>query len=171
MKRHSAAALAAAMLLASGVAAFADEPLVLARDGFMYVGGKTMPVDGHDYFYGQMYVEIRIPAKQTHPYPIVMVHGGSMSGTNYTGTAGWPRRLGTVFRPPGLRRLCRRPAGPRTLRIPDRCDGADARIPPATTRHRASSRRKSPSSGRRPCCTRNGPATASQTTPRRCNSP
>jgi pimeloyl-ACP methyl ester carboxylesterase len=45
-----------------------------------------MPVDGHDYFYGQMYVEIRIPAKQTHPYPIIMVHGGSMSGTNYTGT-------------------------------------------------------------------------------------
>ena len=87
MKRNSAAAFAAAtMLLAGGVAASADEPLVLARDGFMYVGGKTMPVDGHDYFYGQMYVEIRIPAKQTHPYPIVMVHGGSMSGTNYTGT-------------------------------------------------------------------------------------
>jgi pimeloyl-ACP methyl ester carboxylesterase len=33
-----------------------------------------------------MYVEIRVPAKQTHPYPIIMVHGGSMSGTNYTGT-------------------------------------------------------------------------------------
>ena len=59
---------------------------MLARDGFMYVGGKTMPVDGHDYFYGQMYVEIKIPAQQTHPYPIIMVHGGSMSGTNYTGT-------------------------------------------------------------------------------------
>jgi pimeloyl-ACP methyl ester carboxylesterase len=64
----------------------ADEPLVLARDGFMYVGGNTMPVDGRDYFYGQMYVEIKIPAQQTHPYPIIMVHGGSMSGTNYTGT-------------------------------------------------------------------------------------
>ena len=24
--------------------------------------------------------------KQTHPYPIIMVHGGTMSGTNYTGT-------------------------------------------------------------------------------------
>ena len=59
---------------------------MLARDGFVYVGGKTMQVNGHDYFYGQMYVEIRIPAKQTHPFPIVMVHGGTMSGTNYTGT-------------------------------------------------------------------------------------
>ena len=64
----------------------ADPPLELARDGFMYVGGKTMQVDGREYFYGQMYVEIKIPAHQTHPYPIIMVHGGSMSGTNYTGT-------------------------------------------------------------------------------------
>src|SRR5207302_11155191 len=63
----------------------ADEPLALARDGFMYVGGRTMKVDGRDYVYGQMYVEIRIPAKQTKPYPIIMVHGGTMSGTNFTG--------------------------------------------------------------------------------------
>jgi pimeloyl-ACP methyl ester carboxylesterase len=87
MKRNSAAAFAAVtMLLTCGGVQAADEPLVLARDGFMYVGGKTMPVDGREYFYGQMYVEIRIPSKQTHPYPIIMVHGGSMSGTNYTGT-------------------------------------------------------------------------------------
>jgi pimeloyl-ACP methyl ester carboxylesterase len=64
----------------------ADPPLQLARDGFMYVGGKTMTVDGREYVYGQMYVEIKIPANQTHPNPIIMVHGGSMSGTNYTGT-------------------------------------------------------------------------------------
>lgn len=86
----------AAMLLACGTVQ-ADEPLVLARDGFMYVGGKTMPVDGKDYVYGQMYVEIKIPAKQTHPYPIIMVHGGSMSGTNYTGTPdgreGWAQHF------------------------------------------------------------------------------
>src|SRR5690349_381645 len=85
MKHITMAATAALMLLTGGAQA-ADEPLVLARDGFMYVGGKTMEVNGREYFYGQMYVEIRIPAKQTHGYPIVMVHGGSMSGTNYTGT-------------------------------------------------------------------------------------
>jgi len=83
--RQITMAAAALMLLTCGALA-ADEPLILARDGFMYVGGKTMQVDGREYFYGQMYVEIRIPAKQTHPYPIIMVHGGSMSGTNYTGT-------------------------------------------------------------------------------------
>src|ERR1041384_3331970 len=85
MKQITIAAAAALMLL-TGARGGAGEPLVLARDGFMYVGGKTMQVDGREYFYGQMYVEIRIPAKQTHPYPIIMVHGGSMSGTNYTGT-------------------------------------------------------------------------------------
>jgi pimeloyl-ACP methyl ester carboxylesterase len=84
MKRISIAA-ATLVVLACGVAQ-AEEPLVLARDGFMYVGGKIMRADGRDYFYGQMYVEIKIPAKQTHPFPIIMVHGGSMSGTNYTGT-------------------------------------------------------------------------------------
>src|SRR5947208_17004586 len=90
MKRLRMAATAAIALLACGGASdrllAADEPLVLARDGFMYVGGKTMQAEGGEYIYGQMYVEIRIPAKLTHPYPIIMVHGGSMSGTNFTGT-------------------------------------------------------------------------------------
>jgi pimeloyl-ACP methyl ester carboxylesterase len=79
-------ATATLAMLAIGAARAADEPLVLARDGFFYIGGKTMKVDGKEYFYGQMYVETRIPVRQTHPYPIIMVHGGSMSGTNYTST-------------------------------------------------------------------------------------
>ena len=86
MKRLRIAATAALALFASSGVQAADEPLVLARDGFMYIGGKTMQSEGREYIYGQMYVEIRIPAKQTHPYPIIMVHGGSMSGTNYTST-------------------------------------------------------------------------------------
>jgi pimeloyl-ACP methyl ester carboxylesterase len=79
--------IAAAMMgFGIAIAHAADPPLELARDGFMYVGGKTMMVNDREYFYGQMYVEIKIPTKQTHPHPIIMVHGGSMSGTNYTGT-------------------------------------------------------------------------------------
>jgi pimeloyl-ACP methyl ester carboxylesterase len=35
---------------------------------------------------GQMYVEYFIPRKRRSPYPIVMVHGGSQTGTNFTGT-------------------------------------------------------------------------------------
>jgi len=63
-----------------------DPPLAIARDGFFYVGGKSVALNGRPYMSGQMYVEFRVPAKQTHPFPIVMVHGGTMSGTNFTGT-------------------------------------------------------------------------------------
>ena len=83
------AAISAAAVLSLGVsrpAQAADEPLSLARDGYFYVGGKTITVDGKPYVTDQMYVEVRIPAKQTRPHPIVMVHGGTMSGTNFTGT-------------------------------------------------------------------------------------
>jgi pimeloyl-ACP methyl ester carboxylesterase len=92
-----AAALVAAILTIgpAGVTQAADDdpPLNLARDGFFYAGGKPTNINGHTYIAGQMYVEFRIPAKQTHPYPIVMVHGGTRSGANWTGTAdgreGW----------------------------------------------------------------------------------
>src|SRR5258708_738643 len=62
MKKFALAAAAALMLLAGEGAQAADEPLILARDGFMYVGGKTMPVNGREYLYSHMYVEIRLPA-------------------------------------------------------------------------------------------------------------
>src|SRR5712671_5403069 len=88
--------IAAATLVAGGILSFlatrtaqaADEepPLNLARDGFFSVGGKTTTVNGKSYVVGQMYVEMRIPQQQTHTYPIVMVHGGTRSGTTFTGT-------------------------------------------------------------------------------------
>ena len=61
-------------------------PLSLARDGYFYVNAKTTKVDGKTYVTDQMYVEERVPARRTHAYPIVMVHGGTMSGVNFTGT-------------------------------------------------------------------------------------
>ena len=77
-------------LLASSpaVAAAADEPppMVLAKTGYLFAGGKIdasvpgSPMTGH------MYVEYFIPKTLTHPYPIVMIHGGSQTGTNFTGT-------------------------------------------------------------------------------------
>ena len=63
-----------------------DPAMSLARDGWFYVGGHMTTVDNKQYMTSQMYVEYRIPAKRTYPYPIIMVHGGTMSGTNYTGT-------------------------------------------------------------------------------------
>src|SRR5262249_4177031 len=62
------------------------EPLNLARASYFFVGGKIdTSVEGSPMF-GQMYVEYMIPARRSHPYPIVMVHGGSQTGTNFTGT-------------------------------------------------------------------------------------
>jgi pimeloyl-ACP methyl ester carboxylesterase len=84
--RATTMAIVTAALVMAGAARAADEPLVLARDGYFYVGGRTTTVDGRSYVSHQMYVEVRVPATQTHRYPIVMVHGGTMSGTNFTGT-------------------------------------------------------------------------------------
>jgi pimeloyl-ACP methyl ester carboxylesterase len=82
------ATVAAAMLAACAGAAAADDdpPYTLAREGFFYVGGKPTTVAGRTHIVGQMYVDFRIPAKQTHPFPVIMVHGGTRSATTYFGT-------------------------------------------------------------------------------------
>lgn len=61
-------------------------PLVLAKWSYFFVGGKTdSSVEGSP-MVGHMYVEYAIPQRKLHPYPIAMVHGGSQTGTNFTGT-------------------------------------------------------------------------------------
>ena len=62
------------------------EPLSIARQGYLFAGGKYSVVNERRVMTGQLYAEFQIPARQTHPWPIVMVHGGSQSGTNFTGT-------------------------------------------------------------------------------------
>src|SRR3569623_1110414 len=77
-------------LLASSpsVASAAEEPppMVLAKIGYFFVGGKIDSSLPGSPTTGQMYVEYFIPKTLTHPYPIVMIHGGSQTGTNFTGT-------------------------------------------------------------------------------------
>ncbi len=62
------------------------QPLSIAREGYVFAGGKYSTVDNQEVMSGQLYAEFQIPAKMTHPWPIVMIHGGSQSGTNFTGT-------------------------------------------------------------------------------------
>jgi pimeloyl-ACP methyl ester carboxylesterase len=62
------------------------EPLSIARQGYLFAGGKYSMVNERRVVTGQLYAEFQIPARQTHRWPIVMVHGGSQSGTNFTGT-------------------------------------------------------------------------------------
>ena len=82
------AALSACAFIAASASQAADDnaPLMLAKDSYFYVNGKTATANGKTYVTDQMYVEERVPARRTHPYPIVMVHGGTMSGVNFTGT-------------------------------------------------------------------------------------
>jgi len=86
--KHTRIALALAATLS--FAALAKDPtlppLSIARQGYFFVGGKYSTVKDQQVMSGQLYVEFQIPSKQTHEWPIVMVHGGGQSGTNFTGT-------------------------------------------------------------------------------------
>ena len=92
MNRKRLAPVAVALLLAGGAAATMTaqpanpEPLSIARQGYLFAGGKYSTVGGRQVMSGQLYAEFQIPARQTHPWPIVMIHGGAQSGTNFTGT-------------------------------------------------------------------------------------
>jgi len=77
------------------------QPLSIARQGYLFAGGKYSATPNGQAMSGQLYAEFQIPAKQTHPWPIVMIHGGAQTGTNFTGTPdgreGWAQfflRLG-----------------------------------------------------------------------------
>jgi pimeloyl-ACP methyl ester carboxylesterase len=62
------------------------QPLSIARQGYLFAGGKYSTVNKQQVMSGQLYAEFQIPSKQTHRWPIVMVPGGAQSGTNFTGT-------------------------------------------------------------------------------------
>jgi pimeloyl-ACP methyl ester carboxylesterase len=61
-------------------------PLEIAREGYVFAGGKYSTVKDAQVMTGQIYAEFQIPAHQSHPYPIVFIHGGAQTGTNFTGT-------------------------------------------------------------------------------------
>ena len=76
----------AALLSAPSTHAQEQGPLTLKTASYFFVGGKIdQGVEGSP-MNGQMYVEYMIPEHRTHPYPVVMVHGGNQTGTNFTGT-------------------------------------------------------------------------------------
>ena len=96
--RSSHIRLAASVLLAAALAllsapaparaaqaSHAPPPLVIAKQGYVFAGGKIGDPPARQ-MSGQLYAEYQIPAKRTHALPIVMVHGGSQTGSNFTGT-------------------------------------------------------------------------------------
>ena len=84
--RRLAAACVAILPWTSSRHADAAAPLVLAKTGYLYAGGKIDTSLPGSPMIGQMYAEFQIPQTLLHPYPIVMIHGGSQTGTNFTGT-------------------------------------------------------------------------------------
>src|SRR5262245_28615194 len=63
-----------------------SEPLSIAQQGYMFAGGKYSTAGDRRVMSGHLYAEFQIPSKQTRRWPIVMIHGGGQSGTNFTGT-------------------------------------------------------------------------------------
>jgi pimeloyl-ACP methyl ester carboxylesterase len=60
--------------------------LAIKKQGYFYTAGEYADPVVKDHMVGHMYVEYQIPEKLTSRYPIVMVHGGSQLGVNFTGT-------------------------------------------------------------------------------------
>src|SRR5579884_1472803 len=84
---------ASALLIGAGAALLSiaavraqSEPLVIAKQGYFFVGGHIDTSREGSPTVGHMYVEFQVPQKVAHPYPVVMIHGGSQTGTNFTGT-------------------------------------------------------------------------------------
>src|SRR5260370_29620878 len=77
---------AGAVLLSRAGAGAQTEPLVIAKQGWFFVGGAIDTSRQGSPTIGHMYVEFQVPQKVAHPYPVVMIHGGSQTGTNFTGT-------------------------------------------------------------------------------------
>jgi pimeloyl-ACP methyl ester carboxylesterase len=70
-----------------------ETALTLADQGFFWVGTEHKNVPYGTIISGQMYVQYLTPAQVRHPYPVVLVHGGSGQMLHYMGTgdgaAGW----------------------------------------------------------------------------------
>ena len=78
---------AVAIYAAPAAQAATDGPLVIAKQGYFFVGGRIDRDDrGRARWSGRLTSNTKSRKKRTHPYPIVMIHGGGQTGSNFTGT-------------------------------------------------------------------------------------
>ncbi len=65
----------------------------VASTGFFYVGGQYVGAPGKEVMDGAEYVEVMVPKRIRHPYPLVFFHGAGQTGTDWLqtpdGRAGW----------------------------------------------------------------------------------
>jgi len=85
--------LLAVTVAVSAMQAKDPPPLSIARQGYLFAGAKYSSAHDQQVMSGQIYAEYQIPSKQTHRWPVVMIHGLGQSGTNFAGTSdgreGW----------------------------------------------------------------------------------
>jgi len=61
-------------------------PVTIEKQGYFFAGGGYRPAKDGNVMVGQMFVQYQIPNHQTSPYPVIMIHGGGQTGTNFLGT-------------------------------------------------------------------------------------
>ena len=85
-------AVMAAIAIAAPAFAQSNEPIALRGMGSFHVGGRLAEVSG-TFLVEQMYVQYFLPAKQRGKFPMLMWHGGGLTGVTYEttpdGREGW----------------------------------------------------------------------------------
>ena len=61
-------------------------PVSIAKQGYFFVNGQYATSKDGQIMVGQMFVQYQIPQARTKKYPVIMVHGGGQTGTNFLGT-------------------------------------------------------------------------------------
>ena len=84
--------------LGQAQAFWASTPARNVRRGYFWVPGERAFIGGKTYQCGPMYVAWEAPAEgATRPYPVVLVHGGALQGTEWLdtpdGRPGWAQRF------------------------------------------------------------------------------
>lgn len=65
---------------------WADKPARTSRRGHFWVTAERVAIDGGTFQRGPMFVAWEAPERVTQPYPIVLVHGGTLQGTEWMDT-------------------------------------------------------------------------------------
>ncbi len=74
-----------------------DKPVRTTRRGHLWVTAERVTLDAGAYQRGPMFVEWEAPEQVTQLYPVVLVHGGTLQGTEWgdtpDGRPGWAQRF------------------------------------------------------------------------------
>ena len=72
-------------------------PLISSRRGHFWLTGQRIAKEGKHFQRGPMFVAWESPERVTQPYPVVLVHGGTLQGTEWLttpdGRPGWAQRF------------------------------------------------------------------------------